>query len=421
MNASTILTPVSASERIEAMDVLRGFALLGILLMNIESFNGPLLTALSGLDPSLTGADRWVDALIYILVQGKFYTLFSLLFGMGFAVMMARAQAAGRPFVGLYLRRTIALLAIGLIHMLLIWSGDILTIYALIALVMLLLFRNTAQSRLPKWGIALYLLPALLMAVFGAFGALAQLDPAAAAGMNEALAAQEAEMARVIAAEREAYGTGSYADAVAQRYEDFKLFLGYVLLMGWQILGMFLLGAWFVRSGAIARPGEFPKLYARLRWVALPLGLAMMLVSFTLMPTVDFARMDLAWGVASALSMTGSALMCLGYLAWIVRGLQSSDWVAKLRLLAPAGRMALTNYLVQSIVCTLIFYGYGLGYFEQLSRAWQVPFVLALFAAQVALSHWWLARFRHGPAEWAWRGVTYWRAPPLRIDSRAAA
>ena len=103
MSDSIPLAPVAATERIEAMDVLRGFALLGILLMNIEGIVGPLLGAMTGVDPALTGADRWVDALIYVFVQGKFYPLFSLLFGMGFAVMMQRAVDAGRPFA-----RTIA-------------------------------------------------------------------------------------------------------------------------------------------------------------------------------------------------------------------------------------------------------------------------------------------------------------------------
>ncbi|HEX5756791.1 MAG TPA: hypothetical protein VFY12_10625, partial [Arenimonas sp.] len=167
MSGSEALAPVSAGERIEAMDVLRGFALLGILLMNIESFVGPFSAALTGLDPGLQGADRWADALIYVLVQGKFWTLFSLLFGMGFAVMMQRAELAGRPFAGLYLRRTLVLLAIGAAHALLLWPGDILTFYALTALLLLLCFRHTPTSRLPKWGVGLYLAPMLLFFVMG--------------------------------------------------------------------------------------------------------------------------------------------------------------------------------------------------------------------------------------------------------------
>jgi uncharacterized protein len=162
-----------------------------------------------------------------------------------------------------------------------------------------------------------------------------------------------------------------------------------------------------VRSGAIARPGEFPRLYARLRWIALPAGLAIMLGSFAVDPQMPHGPAGLRPMVAFALHGLGSLLLCLGYLAWIVHGLNSEAARRPLAALAPAGRMALTNYLLQSLVCTLVFYGYGLGMFERMPRAWQPVFVLALFAVQVALSHWWLARHSHGPVERLWRAWTY--------------
>jgi uncharacterized protein len=414
MTDYTALSPVGDDERIQAMDVLRGFALLGILLMNIEAMVGPMNGALTGLDPTLTGADRLADALIYILVQGKFYPLFSLLFGMGFAVMMARSAAAGRPFVAIYARRVLALLAIGLAHALLVWSGDILTTYALVAVVLLVFFRNTPQSRLPKWAVFWILVPPLLMLAVGALLELAQLTPEGRTQIAALAASSELQNNAHLEAQRLAQGEGSYAQAVAQRVEDLKMMLGYLVFWGWQILGLFLLGAWFVRSGAIARPSAFDRLYARLRWVALPLGLAMTLLAFRLSPTLSMGPTGLVGASAMGLSMLGGVLMCLGYLAWIVRGLQSPAMAPKLGWLAPAGRMALTNYLLQSLVCTWIFSGYGLGYFEQLPRAWQVPFVLGFYTLQVLLSHAWLSRFRYGPAEWLWRAATYLRLPDLR-------
>jgi uncharacterized protein len=413
MSAVLPLQPVAASERIEAMDVLRGVALLGILLMNIEAFVGPLMNAITGLDPTLTGADRSVDAAIYVFVQGKFYLLFSLLFGMGFAVMMARARDAGRPFFSLYLRRTLALLAIGLVHLLLIWSGDILVVYALIALPLLLIFRTVPSSQLPYWMAGLYLLNVVGIFAMSALGSIAQLEPTMAAEMDKALQYQAAEMQRLLDDQRTVYGTGSVVDAIVQRGRDAATMVPTTLFAGGQILGMFVLGAWFVGSGAIARPQSFPRFYAFLRWGALPLGLALMLLSFWIMPTVEFDRLDATSGAATALGMTAALGMCLGYLAWILRGLESPLGAA-LRWVAPAGRMALTNYLAQSIVCTLVFYGYGLGLFEQLSRALQLPFVLALFAVQVLYSRWWLSRFRFGPMEWLWRAVTYGQWPPMR-------
>lgn len=408
------LAPVQGSERINALDVLRGFALLGILLMNIEAMVGPLNGALTGIDPALTGADRWADGLIYFFVQGKFYPLFSLLFGMGFAVMMQRAADAGRPFVRLYLRRVLALLAIGLAHALLVWSGDILTTYALVALLLLLFFRNTPVSRLPRWGIAFMLLPIVLMMLSGLMVDAAGLTPEGAREMAGMKLEMSAQMAAELESQRQAQGSGSYAQAVAQRGDDLMIMLTYLFAWGWQLLGLFLLGGWFVRSGAIAQPQDHAVLHSRLRWVALPLGMVMMAASIWLSPEVEMGILGLRESAAMCLAMAGGVLMCLGYLAWIVRGLSAPATGAGLRALAPAGRMALTNYLVQSVVCTFIFSGYGLGYFEQLPRAWQVPFVLGFYGLQVLASHAWLARFRFGPMEWLWRVATYLQWPPMR-------
>jgi uncharacterized protein len=414
MSTPIELTPVAATERIDAMDVLRGFALLGILLMNIEGMVGPLLGAMTGIDPSLAGADRWADAFVYVFVQGKFYPLFSLLFGMGFAVMMMRAEAAGRPFLAIYLRRILVLLAIGLAHALLVWSGDVLVSYALLAFPLVFLFRRTPVGRLPKWGIAFILAPSLFFLLIGGLVSLVQMLPGGAEEMQKAMAQQGADMAAVLEAQRQAFGAGTWAEAVAQRREDLGQMLGFLVFFGWQILGLFLLGAWFVRSGAIARPADFPILYSKLRWVALPVGLAMVLASCAIAPSTDFSRSDLPATAAMGLFTLGGTLMALGYLAWIQRGLQSAAVAPRLLWLAPAGRMALTNYLMQSLVCTWIFSGWGLGYFEQLPRAWQLPFVAAFFTLQVLLSQAWLARFRMGPMEWLWRAATYLRLPPMR-------
>ena len=407
--------PLPVAERIVAMDVIRGFALLGIFLMNIEGMAGPLNASLTGLDPSLAGADRAVDALIYVLVQGKFYVLFSLLFGMGFAVMAARAEAAGRPFVRVYLRRTFALLAIGLAHMLLVWSGDILTVYALLALLLLAVFRTVPARQLPWLGLGLYVAPLCLVLGLGALGSLAQLEPGAAREMQRALAQEAQAWQRTLDAQAAAYGHGTWLDATRQRAADMgQMFVHALTVFGWQVLGLFVLGSWFVRSGAIADPSAFPRLFARLRWVALPVGLLLVLAGFRLMPTMDPGRLDFGMGVATFAASTGALLMSLGYLAWIVRGLRHPRAAGALALLAPAGRMALTHYLLQSLIGTLVFYGYGLGAFGQLPRAWQPVFVLAVFALQVLVSRWWLRRFRYGPMEWIWRGLTYGRLPALR-------
>ncbi|HEX5694556.1 MAG TPA: DUF418 domain-containing protein [Arenimonas sp.] len=460
MSNPTLLAPVQPGERIQAMDVLRGFALLGILLMNIEGMVGPLNASITGLDPSLTGADRTVDAIILLLVQGKFYTIFSLLFGMGFAMMLARAREASRPFGWVYLRRSLALLAIGLLHAVFVWSGDILTTYSVVALILLfmvlmhgasmgrwalagvaaslaiiaaafavgeplaslwvvLLWILMGLARLPRQGLLAYailLLAAmpLMMFLLGGMGSLMLANPETAASWNEEMGGQGEEFARVLAAQREAFASGSFAEASMRRWLDLKQMLAYLPIWGWQILGLFLLGAWLLRKGVISNPAGHAGLLRGLRWLALPLGLAATGLAFVLAPTIDVGRMDFASGSAQGLQMAGGVLQSLGYIAWLLRALETPGGQRVLGLLAPAGRMALTNYLLQSLVATFIFFGYGLGYFEQLPRAWQPVYVFVFFALQVALSHWWMARFRFGPAEWAWRAATYLSLPPMR-------
>ena len=404
------LAPIAVAERIEAMDVLRGFALFGILLMNLEGFVGPVLASGTGLDPKLVGMDRTVDLLVYVLVQGKFYTLFSLLFGMGFAVMSQRAEQASRPFAGVYWRRGLVLLALGAVHALFVWAGDILMMYALCSF-LLLAFRPLPYRWYVWLGLGAYAMPIGFMFLMGGMGSLL----AGTEGWDKAMGEIGTQMQALIDNERVAYGSGSYVDATWQRLKSTGMLLSNITMFGFIAFGLFLLGAWFVRSGAIARPGEFPRMYATLRWVAWPLGLLAMLGSVTLAPTMDFATFNLRVSTAFALQMLANLLMCLGYVAWVMRALASPPWQRSLAWLAPAGRMALTNYLMQSLVCTWIFYGYGLGYFEQLPRAWQPVFALVLFGLQVALSRLWLSRFRFGPVEWLWRSLTYAKLQPLRL------
>jgi uncharacterized protein len=411
--------PLGAGERVEVMDVLRGVALLGILLMNIEAFVGPLMESITGVNPRFSGTDRWMDAAIYVLVQGKFITMFSLLFGMGFAVMLERANATGASGTWLYARRLLALLGIGLAHALLVWSGDILLTYALLGFVLLLFFRRTPVSRLPKWGIALFVLPLLLTWVMAGFATLAQLDPQASAEFQKGMAAQAQQINALIDGERLAFGAGTYAEAVAQRAADTGAMLGFLVFFGPTLLGVFLLGAWFLRSGTIRDTAAHLPLFRRLRNIGFGIGLPLMLWSAWTHPTMSFSEMSLGSAAAQTAAQVANLLMMLGYLSVIVLAMQLPAWAARLRWFAPAGRMALTNYLLQSIVCTLVFYGYGLGYFERLPRAWQPLFVLALFALQVMFSRWWLARHRFGPMEWLWRWMTYGSRPPMRRQQAA--
>lgn len=388
-------TALSNPERIELLDAIRGFALLGILLMNLEVFTGPLIGAMTGIDSQLQGIDRWADGFIYIFVQGKFWTLFALLFGIGFAVMFESAKRQSSDFFSIYMRRLFALLVIGLIHLLLIWEGDILFSYALAGFVLLWLLKSGTTSSLASIMIW-YCSPLLLLAIWGH---LSPSDASTQALVNE------------LANETLIFGHSSYGEVIQWRLSQFVNDFLSILFQLPMTVAMFMLGVWLYRRNLVI-PLNNPSLkslcYAVLLWVS---GLMLMLLSVWIAPEINPVNIDWQFAKINILNMLAGPLMCLGYFFGL-RYLWSIDWAQRiLQNFAPLGKMALTNYLGQSIISTFIFYGYGLGYYQQLPRAWHIPFALALVAVQMLLSKWWLNRFTMGPIEFIWRWLTYGKRP----------
>ncbi|NZA24882.1 DUF418 domain-containing protein [Luteimonas sp. SJ-92] len=404
--------PVDARERIGFMDALRACALLGILLVNIEWFSRPWQEFGEGIAPGLPALDMAAALGIHVFVAGKFWILFSLLFGMGFAVMAGRAAAAGRPLVGPYLRRTLVLLAIGLAHALLQWTGDILHTYALAALLLLAMRGLQPRSRLIA-GLAVYYgLCALLLLAVG----LASLVPgsdAAGAGLEQDPTGAAAEAARV-------YATGGFAEITAQRASDFARFAGYNLFLVPMAAALFLIGSWLVDSGRIRDLAAYRRFFARTLLLCGPAGLGLALWSAAIGVSVETAGGEVGWLLASTLMSIGALPLALAYLSALALAWTSVAGARALAWLAPAGRMALTNYLLQSLAGTLLFYGYGFALWGRIGHAGLVMLALAVFALQVAASHWWLARFRFGPVEWLWRWATYGIRPPLRQPAAPA-
>jgi uncharacterized membrane protein YeiB len=559
------MAPVSAGERIQALDVVRGFALIGIFLMNIEFLNRPIADLGLGLPPTLQGADWWAGYLIYVLVQGKFWTMFSLLFGMGFAVMLTRSERSGRSFLVPYLRRIAALAVFGAAHHIFLWAGDILFSYAVGATCLLLLlwarwwavlgliviaavvsalvpglqsvwaiafgltmvmfaswylnsearvrrsslpwhsllfavagaamlvvailagispdrgppaearwplligsgflwllgwlswrYKDPVEHRPRRLGPTMYLLPMCVMLAFGLLQIYGPEPPKAseaqvATAMVEAKAARAAEKAgkplpdekengeaaarksptersalreanrRLNRAEREeemavdlrSITTGSYGELVALRAKQFAGHMPDEFGFSTLIVGMFLLGYWFVRTGIMERPQEHLPLFRQLALVGIPFGVGLgIAASFLASHSSPGLDRD-PYQAAMAIMMIGNLPACLGYVSLIVLTLYSSGPFSRVRVLAPLGRMALTNYLTHSLVSSLYFYGYAGGHYG-MPRATQVGFVFFVIALQVVFSHWWLSKFNYGPMEWLWRAITYWTVPAMR-------
>ncbi len=528
------LAPVIAEARIEALDVVRGFALLGIFLMNIEFFNRSMSGIGEGMPLGLTGVDWFASWFIAYFVQGKFWTIFSLLFGMGFAVMLTRAERAERAFLAPYMRRILGLAVFGAAHYIFLWAGDILFSYAvgagallvvlygkwkpiLIALALLVgvalatgvdqlfgvagalafvslvslylrdekilvirghqiprlslvfgvlgvivaiaavvlwllpdgpkepripvtlasvilpvmsvlsaKFKNPVGLRTLRLGATIYTVSFLTMTTMGAAQYFLPQEPevptarVASAPAAEKAAEKKAEKAKRLATRLEEtrkevriLSSGTYLEAVEMRARHFPEKLVQDAGFATVLVAMFLMGNWFVRSGVMEKPSDHLPLFRALALYGLPIGIGLgLLGSMVTMSHVPGDNTD-GFLFARGLAVLGNLPACLGYVGLVVLMLHSNSVASKIRVLAPVGRMALTNYLLQSLFCTWYFYAYGLGHWG-MGRATQVVFVVIVFTVQAVVSHWWLSRFRFGPMEWVWRAFTYRTTPAMQ-------
>ncbi|WP_194756127.1 DUF418 domain-containing protein [Aliidiomarina indica] len=416
MNATNTLstaTPVQTTERMHVLDILRGFALFGILMMNIEYFQRPMQAIMMGLDQSQTGIDYVVGLFVYVFIQGKFYTLFSLLFGIGFVIFLDRAKAKVDKPRWLFFRRLAILAVIGAVHAFLIWAGDILLSYAFVGLFLMLLFHNTSVSRLWKWGLALIIFPLVLFAL-GALGIsmAMQYDPE---GTAIAFDEQHAALLNDIMRGDFIYAQGSYWEVVQWRiYEMGQLYLGagFVFFIP-SILALFLFGAACARAGLFQDIAGNIRYFKRFAVWGYGLGIPAALAFAYLSVDMDITVPTYQGALGLALQTLANIALCFAYLSTFVLLMHyGKRWV---QIFAPAGRMALTNYLLHSIVFTLIFYGYGLGLYGEIGRAAATGMAILLYVGQLFASQWWLQRYQYGPMEWVWRSLTYGRRQPFKI------
>ncbi|MBX9400437.1 DUF418 domain-containing protein [Lysobacter sp. BMK333-48F3] len=391
------------AQRIEQLDALRGFALFGILIVNIGAFASPYY-GLGLADPAYDGAaDRAVRWLVAAGFELKFYLLFSFLFGYSFTLQMDSAQRAGQAFVPRMLRRLAGLWLIGLAHALLLFHGDILTTYAVLGLILLAL-RRAAPALALRIAAALLLLTA---AGWAALAALAAWDGTAADPAAAALAAQ-ANLAGF---------TGDAAAVIAQRSRELaSTGVLLALLQAPCALAMFLCGLVAGRRRLLADPESHRPLLHRLRWLGLCCGL----------PAAAAYACVAVWrpgGALELLALAGCVLtapwLSAGYLAWAMTAFATRAGARVAAWLAPAGRMALSNYLLQSLVCAWAFSGYGLGLMGRVSPLQASIFALLLFGAQTSLSRWWLRRRAYGPLEWLLRAITLGARPRRRVATDA--
>lgn len=381
--------PIAPSERIEAIDVLRGLALLGVVAMNVVTeFRVSIFERLLVRKPPASPIDGAVETVLTLAVDLKAFALFSLLFGIGLAIQFERLANSERR-TSLLVRRLFVLLAFGLIHLCLIWNGDILTEYALAGFIVLPFLFG------PRWLLAVAALAFLALFLW------MQVFPPAGLLLGSTAIARDVAEANLI------YATGGFLDVLAFRLREIPLIATLHAFMFPRTIGLFLLGALAWRTGMLRNPPR--RLLPAIAAAGIGLGAGLVLYD-----TGGFATRDRIGAVADPL---GTILLALGYAAAIIvianleRGKRLLGWAA------PLGRMAFTNYLAQSVILGWIFYGYGLGLFGKLGVTSALAIGLAVYFMQVLFSAWWLGRYRYGPVEWLWRTLMYGSAQPMRLSS----
>lgn len=410
----TSLEPVSASERIEVIDALRGFALAGVLFANLFAFSGFIMISQEQQAALPGGAANGIVALLAnVFVNRKFITIFSLLFGLGFGIQLARARARGENVVPTYARRLFVLLAIGLVHKFVLWGGDILTLYAIFGFA-LLLVRDWSDRRL--------LLAGAIIAV-----AALSVDVLVKIVTNTPVVEWQEGWDTAMAS---AMAGGSYVE-VFRLNAEFEIYRhihdGIPYL---SFLGLFLIGYWTARKRLLHDVAAHRRVLRRVFGWGLAIGLlatvgAMAALALSGVLGADGPPAAVPWWMP--LAAGAWTLSFLGLAAAYASGFallfQRPRWRRLLNVFSPVGRMALTNYLLQTVIALWLFYGYmpGPGWSGEVGPVGLVPILIVVFGAQIAFSTWWLRHYRFGPMEWLWRSLTYGRIQPMRRVESARA
>lgn len=394
-------------DRVQVLDVLRGFALAGILIINAMS-----ILAVNGSTPAFTVdipvLDRTLQDLILFFVESKFFTLFSLLFGIGFAIQIQSAEKQGNAFLPRISRRMFGLLIFGLLHIMLLWDGDILLIYAITG-TLLIAFRNTAFGRIRKWVIGLLAVPGILVFVVFLYTLLARLSDAGSATFAKNDRSLAAEFANTDATKK--LIQNGFIQGIGERFHSYLELSPLLFSRIPTVLAMFLIGLYLGRSNFIRVIPEKIETLKKFRFWGLTIGFSLM---FLIVAGTKFLPTISALVAIIEDQYLAGPILCLGYASALTLAFLKNPNRRIYRYFSRVGRMALTNYLSQSLVLTFVSYGWGLGLALKLNGFQVLGICLGLFVAQVVLSDMWLKNFKYGPLEWVWRCITYWRILPIK-------
>lgn len=400
--------PVTQKERIQSIDVMRGVALLGILAMNIQDFS---MIGQAYLNPTaygnLHGLNYAVWYVCMLFADLKFMSIFSMLFGAGIYLMTSRIEASGQPPGPIHYRRMGWLALFGCLHGYLLWTGDILFTYALGGMVAYL-SRKWRPRTLIISGLLFTAVSSLLFV--GSYASMPYWPKQNVDQMRENMwMPSRAGLEKDLAVHR----AGWLGEEKQRANENLgNQIQGNIFLAFWRAYGLMLVGIGLFKLGVFSA-----KAPARVYGWFIALGLLVGIPVIAFGVHQEFAH---HWDLRQCFFLDfqynywASLLVCLFWIGLVMLICQKGWLPGARRRLGAVGRMAFTNYLTHTIVCTFLFYGWGLGLYGRVSRTGQFGIVLAIWAAQLIISPWWLARFQFGPFEWIWRSLTYWKLQPMR-------
>jgi uncharacterized protein len=403
-------TPTEPKLRIEILDILRGFALLGIIFNNMQYLSGYAFTPFETLKQIINfKLNEDVYHLLDIFITAKFYTLFSFLFATGFYIQLSRHTEESADFLKIYRRRLWILLVIGAVHGL-IWFGDILLSYAIIGFI-LILFRNVKPKNLLHWSICILLLPFLIdLAMLPFFQTSANLSFNTSAPIVHVNYPDMTPQAVI-----NTYQHGSVTELFLLNFHNLIwLNLGHIPSgQIFTLFGIFLLGYYLASSGFFTEKSK-PIL---LLIISLIIGLLATFSARILGGSLYRWPPTLPNILFKFLLLTGQIFMCISYITIIYKIVQTSTGKRILKYLIPMGRMALSNYLFQTIIMIVIFYNFGFNLFGRIGLIQTTGIALLILVMQIIFSNIWLRHFRFGPFEWLWRSLTYKKRIKIRYDN----
>ena len=411
------IQPIQNKDRVIFMDVLRGFAILGIFIANLGSgFSG------FNEEANLTGpfliphADQQMRFLHHLFIEGKFYSIFSLLFGWGIAYQIKRGDDNNTNVIPMLYRRLFFMLLLGTFH-LLIWPGDIVFFYALLGFI-LIPFRKYSNRTLLIFALTLILLPIVLYAVKAKWAWLnmpAELLSQTGVDVSKKLDGVSTE------AEYEVWiQQANWWDILKSNIGGFFFRYSYLFFVSRipKVLGVFLIGFVIGRSDFYTQINQHKKIIYWVIGIGCILGLPANYLLAYLMQYYggDYWGLKIHGWYQTLVYALGVVPLALAYVGLLMLGFETSLGKKILTYLAPVGKMAFSNYIMQSLIGNFVFLHAGLGFTGQVGPVYYTLFGLMVFAVQVLISTFWLRYFQYGPFEWLWRSLTYWKRPPFRIN-----